>query len=383
MHNNLDENNISNLIYKKILNRLTPQEESVLESWLQTEENRILYDRITNPENILAKAKNYDLLRNQFESKRKRPVIRTFKRVIRIAAILLIPLALSYWIFVERFGTESVKNIPYSSICSNEALPSLILNNGEKMEITSRNKEEITKAGIIIKDTSDVIVCELVSPSEKTDEPKMIEIVTPAAKRMTITLLDGTRVMLNSNSKIRFPGKFSKNSREVYAEGELFFEVSRNFEKPFIVNINDTKVTVLGTSFNVRAYPGENSVKTTLCTGKVLFSAENISLNLAPGEQSVYQNIEKTAEKHLVDVYEYTAWKDGMTYFNNKSLSDIMYNLSMWYGFEYVFDNPDAGNESFTVEVSRDISLDKIVELINNTNTVKIFIKKDMKVHIK
>ncbi len=379
MHSNLDENNISNLIYKKILNKLTPQEESVLESWLQTEENRVLYDRITNPENVLSKAKTYDRFRKQFESRQRRPL----RRAIRVAAVLLIPIAISCWVLFDRFITDSEINIPYSSICNNEALPSLILDNGEKMQITSRNKEEITKAGIIIKDTSDIIVCELVPLSKKSEEPKMIEIVTPAAKRMTITLIDGTKVMLNSNSKIRFPGNFSKNSREVYAEGELFFEVARDNEKPFIVNINETKVTVLGTSFNVRAYPGENSVKTTLCTGKVQFSAENISLTLAPGEQSVYQNTEKTIEKHSVDVYDYTAWKDGVTYFNNKSLSEIMYNLSMWYGFEYVFDNPDAGNESFTVEVSRDISLDKIVELINNTNTVKIFIKKDMKVHIK
>jgi len=379
MHSNLEENNISNLIYKKILNKLTPQEESVLESWLQTEENKVLYYRITNPENILAKARSYDRFRKQFESRQRRPVA----RAIRIAAVLLIPIAISCWVLFDRFGTDSEINIPYSSICNNESLPSLILDNGEKMQITSKNKEEITKAGIIIKDTSDIIVCELVPLSKKSEEPKMIEIVTPAAKRMTITLIDGTKVMLNSNSKIRFPGNFSKNSREVFAEGELFFEVARDNEKPFIVNINDTKVTVLGTSFNVRAYPGENSVKTTLCTGKVLFSAENISLTLAPGEQSVYQNTEKTIEKHSVEVYDYTAWKDGVTYFNNKSLSEIMYNLSMWYGFEYVFDNPDAGNESFTVEVSREISLDKIVELINNTNTVKIFIKKDMKVHIK
>lgn len=385
MKENFDDSIISRLIFKKIFSGLTPQEEEILNQWLKEDHNKELYDKITDPGNILSVADKYDIhtsndIYRKIERKISSPSHYLFKKVARIAAAIAIPVTVSLWLIFN----NSHRDVSYSQICNNDSSPLMIVNNGEKMELSPANESNISKVGIAVKDTSGVLECKLLSNPVDNEETRTIEFITPASKRISIELPDGTKVMLNSSSKIRFPSRFTKEKREVFAEGELFFEVAPDKEHPFTVLMQDSKVTVLGTSFNVRAFPDEESISTTVCSGEVLFTTpQNNPVRLIPGEQSVLNTVSNLVEKRTVNTYDYVAWKEGKIYFNDKSLKEIFSSLKKWYGFDYVFDNSAAEEERFTIEVEGEESLEKIVELINNTNTVKIFIKNDLKVHIK
>ncbi|PKO99826.1 MAG: hypothetical protein CVU13_04685 [Bacteroidetes bacterium HGW-Bacteroidetes-8] len=376
---------ISKIIFSKLFSKLSKEEEEILSEWLKDDNNKKLYEKILDPERILSKSREYDTYSAKLD---KDTINQSFRRLLnpknRFRAIsqyaaILIPL-------VVIIGTLLLINpfkrvVTYQELCNTGSSPSIVLSNGDKMDISVKNKELISSIGIVIKDTTDLLACALEQDHNK-EEIQEIEILTPIGKRMTITLSDGTKVYMNSGSKIKFPTKFKEDSREVFAEGELFFDVTPDKSHPFIVHMNRSKVVVVGTGFNIRSYPDEITVQTTVSSGTVVFSSENLSVNLAPGEQSVFNKISSGIEKNIVEIYDFMAWKEGMFYFNNRRLEDIMSELKKWYGFEYVFDNEVSKHERFGIELKRDVPLDKIIELINSTNTINIYIEGRV-IHIK
>ena len=370
-----DNNTISKIIFSKIFSKLSKAEEVILNEWLKDDSNKKLYEKITDPERILNKAEEYD----KYSEKLRKPKLSDRYWLLKRYAAVLIPLTIiiSSLFLINPFKKE----ITYQDLCNTGSTPSIILSNGNKMDISDKNKEVINSIGIVIKDTMDLLTCAL---AQNVDEENIqnIEILTPIGKRMTITLSDGTKVYMNSGSKIKFPNKFKENNREVFIEGEFFFDVAPDKRHPFIVQMNRSKAVVVGTEFNIRSYPDEITVQTTVSSGVVVFSSENSSVNLISGEQSVFNQISLGIEKNIVDIYDFTAWKEGMFYFNNRTLEDIMSELKKWYGFEYIFDNEVSKHERFGIELKRDVPLDKVIDLINSTNTIQIYIDEKI-VHIK
>ncbi|RAV99245.1 FecR family protein [Pseudochryseolinea flava] len=159
---------------------------------------------------------------------------------------------------------------------------------------------------------------------------------TDRGHRSIITLEDGTKVWLNVDSKLTAPKSFNgKPSREVTLNGEAFFEVTKNPNQPFIVHTADLNVKVLGTSFNVSAYPEQRNVETTLVEGKVSIAtngSETKSITLLPNQRAIYQKESKNMT--LVDqknTASLTGWKDGNLNFENIPLDEIIAALERWY----------------------------------------------------
>jgi ferric-dicitrate binding protein FerR (iron transport regulator) len=153
-----------------------------------------------------------------------------------------------------------------------------------------------------------------------------------------ITLPDGSKVALNSNSKLFYPTEFTGETREVSIEGEAFFDVEHNPEKPFVINAGNAQVKVLGTSFNVCAYPETETIEVVVTTGKVQVSARNEMQNenidevfLSPGEKGTLYNSTRILEKSENSNPNYMAWKTHDFVFENIALGEVIACLEKTY----------------------------------------------------
>jgi len=164
---------------------------------------------------------------------------------------------------------------------------------------------------------------------------KMITTTTIAQEKTTIDLPDGTKVWLNQKSSLQYEKQFDK--RIVYLEGEAFFDVAKRNGKTFEIYAGASKTSVLGTSFNVRAYPNENKVEVAVETGKVEFSAENKPSEnalLIPGEFAIYTKKTQEVDKLKLAKLNAAAWKKGVLRFNNSQLDEVIESLERYYDIE-------------------------------------------------
>jgi len=192
---------------------------------------------------------------------------------------------------------------------------------------------------------------------------------------VSITLADGTKVWLNADSYITYPTSFNSRERKVILSGEAYFDVAKNKNVPFIVNINNkSEVKVFGTEFNIKAYRDEQAIRTTLIEGSVQVS-QNInnskehSYMLKPGQQASISN-EGTFVIAEVDANESIAWINGIFNFNDMDLESIMKNLARWYDVDIIFKNDELKNLNFGGIISRRSNISSILKFLAMTGTV-------------
>lgn len=172
--------------------------------------------------------------------------------------------------------------------------------------------------------------------SPKTKEQVILaKVLTGQAQRKVITLSDGSIVSLNSTSRLSFPESFTDGVREVFLEGEAFFQITHNKLKPFVVKTGKLNVRVLGTTFNVRHYRDDKTIDVVVATGKVgVGKGGSIISTLVPGDYLVYDIASGTSVKSVVDPNDYTDWQKGELVFKNETLSQICKRLERWYGVD-------------------------------------------------
>jgi len=193
-------------------------------------------------------------------------------------------------------------------------------------------------------------------------------ISTPRGGEYQIVLPDGTKVWLNAASSLRFPSAFTGAERKVELTGEAYFEVAKNKNQPFKIDVNQMGIEVLGTHFNVNAYPDEASIKTTLLEGSVKLSSAGIQKLLKPGQQASLGS-QSGFNIRQVNVEEAVAWKNGYFIFDNENIQDIMRKVSRWYDVDVVYQGKiDEGN--FGGTVSRSNSVEGVLKSLELTGTV-------------
>ena len=158
----------------------------------------------------------------------------------------------------------------------------------------------------------------------------------------------------------------------MYARGELYFDVTRNEAQPFEVEVEDDyTIEVLGTEFNVRAYQ-DSPCATTLVKGSVRVKGKDQEVLLKPGQQAVETGDGKRIEVKDVDVGPCIAWHNGLFYFDQTPLEDIMEELARWYDVQVFFENESVKNECFSLEMKRFDDFNRVLSLIEHTGMVKI-----------
>ncbi|MGE0078273.1 MAG: FecR family protein [Bacteroidales bacterium] len=341
-------------------------------------------DALTSKEDEAAKLKQvYAKVMSDIKKEKSRSAYRTLflQRVAAAASILLF---LSLGIFFY----SSLKNNSRKEIAKNQVQPvkknqkydvepgsnkgTLTLADGSSIELEKIADGEISTQGDVrIKKENN----QLVYDASFLGSGKVIynRVSIPRGGEYQLTLPDGTKVWLNAGSVIAYPVAFNGDERRVSIKGEAYFEVASAYSKdkkklPFVVAVNqDAEVRVLGTHFNIKAYPGEGAIRTTLLEGSVEVKsiASNKSMLIQPGQQAVVDKDGALIAKK-VNTEEVIAWKNGYFYFDNASLQDVLQQLARWYDVQVLYDGaiPDR---YFTGKIRRNIYLSEALEILEFT----------------
>lgn len=191
---------------------------------------------------------------------------------------------------------------------------------------------------------------------------------TEEGRRAVIRLTDGSVIHLGAGSRLRYPESFSGDTREVFLDGEAFFDITENPGQPFMVHTGEVRTTVLGTSFRVSAFSGEQTI-VAVATGKVRVdhmkdgTAHELAV-LTPGREL---NWERTAGTHNVanvKAADVEAWKGGRLVFHNRTVADIARELERWYGVDIIFNRKGIEKQKLTVTLSGAAPLEQTMQLL-------------------
>lgn len=258
---------------------------------------------------------------------------------------------------------------------SNDAPKEILMGNEEDDMEPIQPTAGITNTGIVVNSTK----ADFSRVKATSGEPKMKTISTPRGKDYELVLSDGTVVLLNADSKITFPTRFTGNKRTVKLVGEAYFKVSKNKHCPFIVETGNLYTKVLGTEFNLKAYP-HSDVNVTLIKGSVAVNAEGKEVMLKPGENAEYSE-NKDIEVTTVDTEGYIQWKDGYFYFDNVPLIDVVRDLGRWYNVNIEIRNNSLMSYRLHFIASRKASIKEFVDNLNEFNYLHV-VHKDNKLII-
>ena len=290
----------------------------------------------------------------------------------RAAAVVILILAgITYWILNDNYHTKA-KSVPQAQV------PVHILPGGNRAVLTTSEGETIildsVQNGIIaqqgnwkISKQGGLLIFN-VSASTKPGIPISYNTLsTPKGGQYQLLLGDGSRVWLNAASSLKFPTSFVDSQRIVELTGEAYFEVAKNSQKPFLVNINDMQVRVLGTHFNINAYDDEDFIKTSLLEGSIKITKGKISGLLKPGEQATISNIDDNIQIGKANVEEAIAWKNGLFQFEGADINHIMNEISRWYNVQIEYASK-LQTRRFEGKISRSAQLSDVLKILELSN---------------
>lgn len=362
-------------------------------TWIKTPEHRALFEEIRLYRE--AYMRRADAFRMDVEEEYRRFAGRTavgfgkrqrkeriigksmwWRKVYAIAALVLILLTVGLGILLRPEEEKIFQSV--LPIFPGTTKATLVLANGSQLDLTRNDLQEVIENGIVIKnDTLGGLQYD--ETDLKIEKPVWHTVKVPVAGEYHFILQDGTKVWINSASELKFPMAFIGNNREVFVEGEAYFEVAKDQDHPFIVHAGEAAIRVLGTKFNVAAYPEDKKVSTTLTAGKVKVEGWGRDMDLEPGFQAVLDMQSGVMEKHRVDTAMYVSWTRGIWEYENMPLFEITKQLSRWYDVNFIFSAPEFRNRRFTGVVKRYDVLNHILEIIEKTTNVRFTIhRKDI-----
>lgn len=362
---------IAHLIRRFLTDEISVEERKELNMWLNKDpKNAEMLRRFADDEQIRKDAdvwKSIDVDQS-WKAFQERPTVskKTIKsrRNWQVAAAVFVMVSLGaslFWLRTEKTLTDHQKESPV--LVKNDVSPAngganLIRPDGSVVTIES---EEVRMEGanMYLSQKEKEEGVDLL-PTGESPSSQMNTLEVPKAKFLRVVLSDGTKVWVNSMSKLHFPNQFALNERKVTLEGEAYFEVQHEANRPFIVQSGDSKVKVLGTEFNVNNY-GEN-VETTLKEGKIEVSNKKDKVVLSPGEQSKSnENGIKTAK---VDVQQILSWKNNEFLFRDENIASIASQLSRWYGVQIKFRGNINHKKLYTGSINRDVPLSEVIHML-------------------
>lgn len=317
---------------------------------------------------------SYEYLKAKLPLKQETKVIRIWPRVAVAASIAVL---LGTGIF---YFTKTKEQIPQVAEKPQEIAPGgnrgiLTLSNGKQIVLADISaKDTIAKEGeedeVTIKMGANGVITYIINPkadASKADANLFNTLSTPTGGQYNIVLADGTKVYLNAVSSIKYPTQFNGDQRIVELDGEAYFEVAKNKNKPFIVKSGDQDIEVLGTHFNVHAYDNESVVKTTLLEGSVAVNYKNQKAILKPGQQSnVSDKFNKITIKQ-VDTEAAIAWKNGRFKFDNADLKTVMRQIERWYGIKVEY-RGDVSDVRFNGGTFMNKNLSEVLKVLELSN---------------
>ena len=389
---------MKHLIVKLFTNSISEREREELLTWLQEGDNMSYLKNYIQNDYDLNRAmikpdidKAFESLIKRIDSKEEKdqqpnetPVIPIFRKswFKYVAASCAVILLFSGYYFVDTFelfkNKQSIVHTPIEPGGSKAILTlndgtELVLKKGKayKNESLSTNGEELDYIKTDIAHT----------------EKSYNYLTIPRGGQFFLKLSDGTKVWLNSDTKIKYPVHFvDGETRKVeLLYGEAYFDVSPSTENKgssFVVNQDLQNIEVLGTEFNIKAYKEDDKIYTTLVEGAVAVSNDSHTTLLKPNQQSIITGATPEITVSDVKVYSEVAWKDGVFNFRKKELQEVVQVLMRWYDVEIVIEDPTLKTYKFNGLLRKDQDLYDILKLINQTEKIN-YEKKDKKILLK
>lgn len=379
----LQENEFNELISRYISGEITSSEKLKLGEMLDGQEglealDPILRDNFAKAENNFASEKqtqqfldtlNSKITVSESASSAKEVKLFNWKNWVAAASLLIAVGVGATYVVNRELPTEPqtvtvVSQIKEISPAVSGAI--LTLSDGSEIVLDSLGNTQIAQqSNTTISNQSG----QLVYKSNKGSSTVYNTLSTPKAQKYSLQLADGTKVWLNASSSIKFPTAFSGSTRQVSITGEAYFEVSPDKRRPFTVDVKGMQIEVLGTHFNVNSYSDEEVIRTTLLEGSVVINQNRKSKKLYPGQQATVNSIGDINLEKNVNLSQVMSWKNGLFYFENSSLQEVMRELSRWYDVEVVYVNgiPDR---NFEGEIQRNLKLSEVLRILE-LNKVK------------
>lgn len=281
------------------------------------------------------------------------------------AAVIIVMAGAGLWLWSNKSGRKDVTVKQVREVAPGKNGAILTLADGSTLVLDSLENGLVAR-----QEGTQVLLKEghLAYEKENSDSRSVYNMVsTPRGRQFHITLPDGTGVWLNAASSIRFQTIFPDNERRVEITGEVYFEVVKNAQKPFVAVLEDkTAVEVLGTHFNVNAYRNEEASAVTLLEGKVKVSKGAITNMLKPGQQAVIPHT-SSAQMNInrdIDVEKTIAWKNGFFNFDGMNLKQAMKQIERWYEISVVYEN-GVNDTKLYGELMRNTTLQELIKALS------------------
>ncbi len=355
---------IQDLAHRWMKGTLTDGEQQEFDRWFSEPADNPVYI----PEDISPskEAHRQALLARVHNRAGIRPRQLRLKKHWKAAAAILLVLFAGGYLFITEPGTKGSEpdqaHVQDVAPGTNRAV--LTLADGRTMDLSPEQSGIIVGNEITYVDGSGV----LDNGQQTTDNKRLMSLATPKGGQYRIVLADGTKVWLNASSVLTYPASFSGDDRVVEIAGEGYFEVAEDKTKPFKVISNGLEIAVLGTAFNISAYPEEEEIRATLVSGAVKVSTGNPAaigdqqpVMLSPGYEAVHAGSRLyTRKAHLAIA---TSWKDGLFIFSGTELRQAMQQLSRWYNLEIEYKG-DVPVTYFSGEIEKSNPLSAVLEIL-------------------
>jgi transmembrane sensor len=372
---NMKKEDVKILLKKHENGRATAKERAAVDAWYNQRAAKNIEEPIDK--NLL---EVQDLMWDHISKQTlpRKTALFNYRNIAAAAAVLIVVGAGVFFYSNHKNSEKPEQKVAYTNDiapCKNTA--TLTLASGRKIVLSEAVKGELAKeSGVSITKTADgQIIYEINDNTLGKNAPNGINILsTSRGETYRIILPDKSTVWLNAASSLKYPASFaSLKSRSVELIGEAYFEVTKDKLHPFIVKSAGQEVEVLGTHFNIKNYPGEETAKTSLMEGAVRIrpitgTHLRKGVLLKPGQQSVLnkENIDISS----FDPEEVIAWKNGMFVFNRQDLESIMNQVARWYDIKVDYHDDSIRKQIFDGSVSRFQNISQLLEVLESTGSV-------------
>lgn len=377
----MNKESINALVEKYLNGTCTEEETAWVEQWLDERSKQSGWNwrdekhKEEVQREIFKKIGDELVLFEPLQRKRLMPVY-----LLTAAAVLFIGLLVGFWLLPEHKAKEEFAYMAGKSVKPGTKAATLQLGNGEVIYLDD-------KAAGLLGNSGDVKISKMAggmiqyNALKNLAADKVVEntLSIPRGGQYQVTLSDGTRVWLNSETKLIYPNRFTGKQRKVRIVGEAYFDVAKNAEMPFVVESEGMDIRVTGTEFNVSAYKAFETA-TTLIEGSVDVNFQGHNMKLVPGQQA-FRKGEREMWKLNVDVNSVISWKKGYFSFDYLSLEEVMNEISRWYDIDYKIIGKAKNQDKLGGTFSREKSIDELLTYIEQLVEVKI-VRKERSVTI-
>ena len=367
------------LISKYLLGKATEEEVERIFQWIDASpENKRVFIQFKKAWALGDKSdEDNQLAWRELESKLDNKPKPGFSGFMMYAAILVFLIGIGYF-FTQQKSNSNLPSIDKNAI-------TLELGNGNIQIITEDGESTIVdkKGKLVGLQKGNVLNYNSVTSDLDSSKPIYNELTIPYGKTFKLVLSDGTTIHLNAGSSIKYPVKFIEGTqREVFLKGEAFFDVIKNANHPFVVNVNDLNVRVLGTKFNVSSYPEDRNINTVLVEGSVALHDKDDTYNastaflLEPGYKGEWNPDSKETTMSKVDTNEYTSWIEGRMIFRNAPFKIIRKKLERKYNVSIKNNNKILEERTYNAVFDIE-SIEQVLRTLNEIYSIEYTIDKN------